>query len=70
MGKPVIIVGEGYSKEKVKEVMSLIIGQVLAAKQKLPDIKLPAIKQHDRGPYNRSKEIERRRQQIEKRKEK
>lgn len=69
MGEPIIVAGEGYSKAKVKALTSLITAQVLAAGHKAAghDIRLPAIKRQDRGPFNKSKEIERRRKQIEKR---
>lgn len=63
MGEPRILVGEGYSIEKVRMAMAIIQSQILAA----GELHLPAIKRQDRGPFNKSKEIERRRKQIERR---
>lgn len=67
MGEPRIIVGEGFSKEKVQAAMALIMTQVLASGLHSP---LPTIKRLDKGPFNKSKEQERRIKQIQRIKEK
>ena len=67
MGEPRIIVGEGYSKEKVHAALAIIMGQVLAASVDLP---LPTMKRKDKGPFNKTKEQERRARQIQRMKEK
>ena len=67
MGEPRIIAAEGMDREKLKLAMAIIQAQVLGG---LADIRLPAMKRRDRGPFNKTKEQERRARQIQRRKEK
>lgn len=62
MGEPRIIVGEGIDREKMREVMSIIQAQIFGG---AASICLPAMKRRDSGPFNKTKEIERRRKQAE-----
>ena len=62
MGESRIIVGEGIDQVKLRMAMSVIQAQVLGG---LASIRLPAMKRRDHGPFNKTKEIERRRKQME-----
>ena len=67
MGEPRIIVGEGIDREKLKLAMAIIQAQVLGG---LADIRLSAVTRRDGGPFNKTKEQERRARQIQRMKEK
>lgn len=62
MGEPRIIAGEGVDREKMTAFRAIIQAQILGG---LANIKLPAMKRKDSGPFNKNKEIERRRKQKE-----